>query len=411
LAANASLRGRTGGWDAVGALALTAPLIVLAWQQGGYHSATWTLASVYLACIGLAALSQRERRQLNLLEWVMLGALVSFAALLVLSMVWSEDPASSLREGRRAILYVFALAAFFVVRTSPRLLSLALCGVLATIVVLSAPVGYANSVGILAVIAMLLAIEIATTERGLIRWLAVAALVVLPSQLLATSSRGAWLALAAGLAFRTALPQRRPFLPSLARRLGRFPAVGRFGLAAALAAIVAIILASPTNPFGEQRRAYWSVAWHDIEAHPVLGSGAGTYARRWHQERPLPVAVQDAHSLYLETLAETGLPGLFLLAVVLGTPLLATLAKQARSAPISLAPAYVAYLVHAGIDWDWEMPIVTLSALACAATLVQSRGHYEVHDPSPTRVPRSAALRSDRPGISQASNASWKGRN
>jgi tetratricopeptide (TPR) repeat protein len=32
--------------------------------------------------------------------------------------------------------------------------------------------------------------------------------------------------------------------------------------------------------------------------------------------------------------------------------------------------AYVAYLAHAGIDWDWEMGALTLLALACAAALL-----------------------------------------
>jgi cytochrome c-type biogenesis protein CcmH/NrfG len=37
--------------------------------------------------------------------------------------------------------------------------------------------------------------------------------------------------------------------------------------------------------------------------------------------------------------------------------------------------AYVAYLAHAGIDWDWEMPAVTLAGLFCAcALLVAARG-------------------------------------
>jgi hypothetical protein len=35
----------------------------------------------------------------------------------------------------------------------------------------------------------------------------------------------------------------------------------------------------------------------------------------------------------------------------------------------------VAYLVHAGIDWDWEMPAVTVAALACGvALLLAARG-------------------------------------
>jgi hypothetical protein len=42
-----------------------------------------------------------------------------------------------------------------------------------------------------------------------------------------------------------------------------------------------------------------------------------------------------------------------------------------RGAPYvpAAAAAYAAFLVHAGLDWDWEMPAVVVSAL-CAAAVV-----------------------------------------
>src|SRR5262249_34477379 len=52
--------------------------------------------------------------------------------------------------------------------------------------------------------------------------------------------------------------------------------------------------------------------------------------------------------------------------------------------------AYVAYLVHAGIDWDWEMPAVTVAALACGvALLLAARG---AETPQLGRAPRIAAV-------------------
>jgi hypothetical protein len=58
-----------------------------------------------------------------------------------------------------------------------------------------------------------------------------------------------------------------------------------------------------------------------------------------------------------------------------------------RSDPFASAAAgaYVAFLAHAALDWDWEMPTVTLAALACAAALtVAERGQ------APTRTLGSA---------------------
>src|SRR5262249_37565058 len=64
----------------------------------------------------------------------------------------------------------------------------------------------------------------------------------------------------------------------------------------------------------EPRRSYYSVAWHDYTAHPLLGSGAGTYGFAWARSgKPLEFGgALDAHSLYLETLAELGPIGLVL---------------------------------------------------------------------------------------------------
>jgi O-Antigen ligase len=121
---------------------------------------------------------------------------------------------------------------------------------------------------------------------------------------------------------------------------------------------------------GHSRVDYWRVAWSETAAHPWLGSGAGTYDLYWARLRALPVTTLDAHSLYLETLAELGPIGLFLLVTFLVTPLLAL--RRARGQPLVAGAfgAYVAYLLAAGVDWYWEIPTVTLVGLFCATTIV-----------------------------------------
>jgi len=126
---------------------------------------------------------------------------------------------------------------------------------------------------------------------------------------------------------------------------------------------------------GSSRSEYWRVAWRVYEDHPWLGGGAGSYQRFWLRYRRSNLPVRDAHSLYLETLAELGPIGLVLLLGALGTPLAAVgAARRHPLAPAALG-AYVAFLVHTGIDWDWEMTAVTLAALACGvALLLAARG-------------------------------------
>jgi hypothetical protein len=122
---------------------------------------------------------------------------------------------------------------------------------------------------------------------------------------------------------------------------------------------------------GSNRADYWRVAGGVVEDHPLLGSGAGTFALAWLQDRPVPQPVQDSHSLYLETLAELGPLGLVFLLVALVAPFLG---ERSSWTPVALAP-YGAFLVHAAQDWDWELAAVTVAALACgAATLVPADG-------------------------------------
>jgi O-antigen ligase len=78
------------------------------------------------------------------------------------------------------------------------------------------------------------------------------------------------------------------------------------------------------------------------------------------------------HSLPLEMAAELGLPGLLFLGMFVGG--LAAAARRALREGDPLAPgAYavcVAWLLHATIDWDWQLPAVTLPALVLAGGLL-----------------------------------------
>ncbi|MGZ6668703.1 MAG: O-antigen ligase family protein, partial [Solirubrobacteraceae bacterium] len=140
----------------------------------------------------------------------------------------------------------------------------------------------------------------------------------------------------------------------------------------------------------DNRTVLWHAAWKQFEAHPIVGSGAGSFGRWWLAHRTVGYYfVQDTHNLYLQTLGELGLVGIVLLVVMLGLPLVA--AVRARTHPL-VAPAfggYVAYLVHAGVDWDWQMPAVTLLALFAGAAIVTAARR---HDPEQRPLGRPARL-------------------
>ena len=159
--------------------------------------------------------------------------------------------------------------------------------------------------------------------------------------------------------------------------VGRLPWRSRgFVVGSALAALVGVAFFTIRwgGPFFTTgyRPAYWHVAWHEYAAHPWLGSGAGTFGAYWQRlgNQAIAGGALDAHNLYLETLAELGPIGLALLVAPLGLPLVT--AFRVRWHPLASAAtgAYVAFLSHAALDWDWEMPVATLAGLVCGAALV-----------------------------------------
>jgi hypothetical protein len=115
------------------------------------------------------------------------------------------------------------------------------------------------------------------------------------------------------------------------------------------------------------RSDYWSVAWREARDHPALGGGASSFRQYWLRYRPAPLGALNAHNLYLETLADLGPVGLLFLIVALALPLVAAVRARGRPLVPVAAGAYIAYLAHAAIDWDWQLPAVTLAALACGA--------------------------------------------
>ena len=125
----------------------------------------------------------------------------------------------------------------------------------------------------------------------------------------------------------------------------------------------------------------WKAAWHDATSHPIVGSGPGTYEQYWYAHRTDPQTVRDAHSLYLETLAEAGIVGFAMLVALLVLPLIAFVRLRARRLAPVLGAAYVAFLVHAAVDWDWEIPAVALLALLVGVGLLvlgRDRGSFRV---------------------------------
>jgi len=176
--------------------------------------------------------------------------------------------------------------------------------------------------------------------------------------------------------------------PALLERLGyagRLPAVA-FGAAALCVVGLAIGGLAETGDSTEsaearpsrfvsissQRYEYWRVGANAFVDRPFQGEGAGGFRVLWRMERDVDAAAVEVHSLVMEMATELGLPGLLLLgALLVGV---AAAGRRALAAGAPIAPGACAvcatWLLHASIDWDWQMPAVTIPAIVLAGALL-----------------------------------------
>ena len=369
------LGGPAGG---AAAFALTAGLAV---DDGGFNAVSYDRALLGLCAVALVAavVGRCERPGPHAL--VLLAALGLLAAWTAASWLWSESPPRALVEAPRVTLYAAAAAAVVLAgRRVPLVWVAAGVSGAATLVAiwnlvvvvrgdgragdtgaLAGPVGYANSLALLCVVGLAL--------LPMLPPLALLAAIPLATDLAQQSSTGALAALgAAALAYLcVTLPRARPFVAIV---------------------VVAGLVVSPFAFRGHIRSQYWRVAVREANAHPVAGSGAATFSNWWLRERRVPFSAQEAHSLYLETLAELGPLGLALLLAALAAPLLAAVAVREPA----LVAALVAYDVGAAVDFHWELAGVTVPVVlvgAAAAVHAAPRGRAA---PRAAVVPALAVL-------------------
>ncbi len=148
---------------------------------------------------------------------------------------------------------------------------------------------------------------------------------------------------------------------------------------------------------GGTRADLWDVALDAFADAPLRGEGAGSYQVRFFRTRTVDENVQNAHSLELETLGELGLVGFGFLLAFLGAIVAALIRSRRRRLALpttqtaAAGATVAAWLVHASVDWDWQMPAVTGMALLVAATLFPAGRRRR------RRGPRLGAMVSPRP--------------
>lgn len=147
-----------------------------------------------------------------------------------------------------------------------------------------------------------------------------------------------------------------------------------------------------TDTQSKARVDHWRVALDAFDAEPLHGTGAATFEVLWNRDRPRATQqyVVDAHSLYLEVLAETGVVGLVLLVtafLALIAPLALRCRGPARVLHGALLAACLTWALHAAVDWDWEVPAVTVWLFAATAlAAARPAGERRSTAPYPLRL-------------------------
>ncbi|MHB1390003.1 MAG: O-antigen ligase family protein [Thermoleophilia bacterium] len=127
-----------------------------------------------------------------------------------------------------------------------------------------------------------------------------------------------------------------------------------------------------------ERFQEYSVSLKRLRDDPLLGSGAGTWSLAWLQYRPWDIQVKDGHSWFFESLAELGVVGGALLVAFLSMFFVISIRDlrflgrtRERELYGAFFVACTAFLIHAMVDWDWEMPVISLAFFMFAGAMLR----------------------------------------
>jgi tetratricopeptide (TPR) repeat protein len=152
------------------------------------------------------------------------------------------------------------------------------------------------------------------------------------------------------------------------------------------------------------RWVWWLEAVGAFSDRPVAGWGAGSFpvVHLLYRKAP-PLPVRQPHSVPLQFLAEDGLlgatlalGGLLALTITAFARIRTLPAGRERDLAVALAAAALAWLVHGTVDWDWDIPGVTLPALCMLGVIAAVRSKRA--EPDRVGAPGAAGQPEARPG-------------
>jgi hypothetical protein len=148
---------------------------------------------------------------------------------------------------------------------------------------------------------------------------------------------------------------------------------------------------------GNGRFEFWKAAVHEAGSRPLIGTGPGTFELWWARHATTPGYIRDAHTLYFETLGETGIVGIALLGGLLLWLLAVSVRRSLRAGPelrlwlAAAAGGLLSFMTSAALEWVWEMAAIAVAVMALAAVVVAGREAPEL-EPRAGGLPARLAL-------------------
>lgn len=187
------------------------------------------------------------------------------------------------------------------------------------------------------------------------------------------------------------------------RRIGARATVAGCALLFAAVLVTTLVIASSdaggtrrerivTQELGEVRIDLWRRASATMGQHPILGVGPGRFAEtdpRARRDRDL----LWAHNEFLQQGAETGVPGLTLLVLLVGWGFARLWVAPADRMTGLAAASLAALAIHSSVDYVAHFPIIPLAAAALVGAAQGSRERRELR-PGPVvrKAVKAAAL-------------------
>jgi hypothetical protein len=153
---------------------------------------------------------------------------------------------------------------------------------------------------------------------------------------------------------------------------------------------------------GTNRYDFWTVAWDSFEREPLRGVGIDNFQQDYLERGSSTEKPRFPHSLPVAIVSQTGIVGVLLLFGGLALAAFAAVAGVRRLPPpaagavAAAAAAFLYWLLHASVDWLYELPALGGLAFILVGLATTVRGDDDPSQPSnrgrTERLTRGAAV-------------------